>query len=83
MMVSSFQAKEKKRKHKGKKNHKFFFKCKEGKELTFLLFFAFGMKHSSCLLLSTVELSTFLKPCVSRLLEALSYSSSRDEVSGK
>jgi len=44
----------------------------------------FGMKHSFCLLLST-----FLKPCVLRLLEALSYSSSGalpssgDGVSGK
>jgi hypothetical protein len=61
----------------------------------FIFVSAFGMKHSSYFLLSTsphsfnVELSTFLKPCVSRLLKALCYSSSGalpnfgDEMSGK
>jgi hypothetical protein len=45
----------------------------QSKEGVYLSSFAstFGMKHSSYLFLST-----FLKPCVSRLLKALCYSSS-------
>jgi hypothetical protein len=76
----SFQKKKKKKKKKNKtkknktqrkKTHRKEKKCKEGRELTFSsLVSAFGMKHSSCLFFST-----FLKPCVSRLLEALCYSS--------
>ncbi len=50
---------------------------REGTYLSFLAF-AFGMKRSSCHPLSrsfNVELSTFFKPCVSHLFEALCYSS--------
>jgi len=54
MVSSSFQVEEQK-------------KCKEGRELNFLLLLsAFGMKHSSCLLLST-----FLQHQALHLLQAL------------
>ncbi len=80
--------KQKKRKKTQRKK-----KCKEGRELTFLLLllrlgwstpFAFFSPRSF-----NVKLSTFLKPYVSRLLKALCYSSlgallsSRDRVSRK
>jgi hypothetical protein len=63
---------------------------KEGTYLSSLTF-AFGMKHSSFSSPHSfnLELSTFLKPCVSCLLEVLCYSSSEalpsfgDGMSGK
>ncbi len=84
---------EKKITQKKKKNHRGKKKCREGRELTFL----FSLLHlgwSAPLDFSSphsfnIELSTFLKPCVSRLPEALCYSSlgalpsSGDGVSGK
>jgi len=84
----SFQAKEKKEKHKEKKK-----KLQKGREITFLFSIlhlgsrarlTFSSSHSF-----NIELSTFLKPCVSHLLKALCYSSSRalpssrDGMSGK
>jgi len=74
----SFQV-EGKKKHKGKKNHREDEKCIKGRELTiFLSFLHLGSSaplafSSTCSF--TVELSTFCKPCVSHLLEALCYSS--------
>jgi hypothetical protein len=84
---SSSQVEEKKKKHREKK------KFREGRELTFLLsLMCLGWNtpftfSSPCSF--NVELSTFLKPCVLCLLEALSYSSwgalpsSSDGMSGK
>jgi hypothetical protein len=56
-------------------------KCRERRELTFLLLFL-HLGGSTLLAFSSpcsfnVELSTFLKPCVSCLLEVLCYSNSR------
>ncbi len=70
--------KQKKRKKNTKKKKK---KCKEKRELTFSrfciwvkVFFLLSLLHIPSTF--NVELSTFLKPCVSCLLEALCYSSS-------
>jgi hypothetical protein len=92
MVSSSSQAKEKKKTQREKKHRKEKkMQRREGVYLSFLIF-AFGMKCSSCLLLSmffSTNLSTFFKPCVSRLFEVLCYSSSGaflsfgDGVSGK
>jgi Na+/H+ antiporter NhaD/arsenite permease-like protein len=55
---SSFQAKEKKEKHKEKKTiKKKKMQRREGTYLSYLVF-AFGMKHSSCFLLSTFLLGS-------------------------
>jgi len=56
-------------------------KCRERRELTFLLLLL-HLGESTPLAFSSprsfnFEPSTFLKPCVSRLLEALCYSNSR------
>jgi hypothetical protein len=73
------ERKRKLKKHNENKNHRGKKKCRQGRELTFLLsilhlgcsaLLAFSFPHSF-----NVELSTFLKPCASRLLEALCYSS--------
>ncbi len=79
MLSSPSQVKKKKRKTKRKEKKTLEKKkCKERREITFFLLhlgwntpFAFASSHSF-----NVELSTFLKPCVSCLLEALCYSSS-------
>jgi hypothetical protein len=80
-------------KRKQKHTHTKKKKCKEGRDLTFLLLLlhlewnillAFSSAHSF-----NIELSTFLKPWVSQLVEALCYSSlgdvpnSWDGMSGK
>ncbi len=70
---------EKKWKHK-KKTMEEKKKCRKGREITFLLLLL-HLGWSALFALSSpcsfnFELSTFLKPCVSCLLEALSYSSS-------
>jgi hypothetical protein len=52
--VYLFSKRRKKKKTQRKKNHREKKKkCREGRELTDLLAFAFGMKRSSCFLLST------------------------------
>jgi hypothetical protein len=78
-LASSSQVEEKKEKHKEKKNHNKIYICKERKELIFL-FLLLHLGWSTPLLSFphsfNVELSTLLKPYVSRFLEALCYSSS-------
>jgi hypothetical protein len=77
---SSSQANKKKEKHKEWKIHIKEKKCKEGRELTYL-FLLLHLGWNSLLAFSSphsfnIELYTFLKPCVSRLFEALWYSNS-------
>jgi hypothetical protein len=91
---SSFQTKTKKERRRRKKKKTIEEKkCRDGRELTFLLSLL-HLGQNTPLAFSTscscnFEFSTFLKPCVSCLLEALCYSSSGalpssgDEVSTK
>ncbi len=75
-----FFKQKKRKKYNGKKNHREEKKCRERRELTFLFLFL-HLEWSTRLAFSflgsfNVELSSFLKPCVSHLFEGLGYSSS-------
>jgi hypothetical protein len=72
-IVFFFSSKRKEKKQAEKKNIEKKKICKKRRELTFFSHFYIWDET----LFFNVKLSTFFKPCVSRLLEALCYSSSK------